>query len=154
MNVKQFANNWVSLGMQLHMLMRKFPLGKGYIKKGKLVWHCNLDLGDEHGQYKIKLLYDLHSSPQVFVIEPNLYELTGGAKPPHIYVFNEDETKLCLFYPSSGEWAANKFLSDTIVPWACLWLIYFNGWMATGKWYGGGKHPEPSHIAKKRGMVL
>jgi len=151
--LKQFASNKVSLDKQLYLLKVKFPQGRGYIKKGKLIWNCNLDLGDEYGRFKIKLLYNLQSSPQVFVVEPNLYDITGGEKPPHIYVFNQDETKLCLFYPSSGEWSSNKYLSDTIVPWACLWFMYFNGWMATGKWYGGGKHPEPSEEVK-RGKVL
>lgn len=141
--MKKYANDTISLDKQLYRLRKKFPQGKGYIRKGKLVWHCNLQLGEEYGQYKIKLLYDLYSSPKVFAIEPNLYELTGGIEPPHIYIFNEDVTKLCLFYPSSNEWSSDKYLSETVVPWACLWFMYFNGWMATGKWYGGGKHPKP-----------
>ena len=151
--MKQFGDNRVNLDMQLYLLKAKYPHGKGYIKSGKLVWHCTLNLGEEYGQYKIKLVYGLHSSPQVFVVEPNLYEITDGEEPPHIYVFNEHETKLCLFYPSSGEWSPNKHLSDTMVPWACLWFIYFNGWLATGKWYGGGKHPEPNKDFE-RGKVL
>lgn len=143
----------ISLDKQLYLLKSKFPQSKGYIKNGKLVWHCSLNVGAEYGQYRIKLLYALKSSPQVFVIEPNLFEVTGGIEPPHIYNFNEKETKLCLFDPSSNEWTSSKFISDTIVPWASLWFVYFSGWMATGKWYGGGKHPEPRE-SFERGKVL
>lgn len=151
--MKPFFDKPISLDRQHYFLKAKFPQGKGYIKNGKLVWHCKLNVGVAHGQFKIKLIYDVKTSPQVFVIEPNLYEMTDGEVPPHIYIFNEKETKLCLFYPSSNEWTSSKYISDTIVPWASLWFVYFSGWMATGKWYGGGKHPE-SRESFERGKVL
>lgn len=140
--MRKFTDTTISLSKQLYFLKAKFPQGRGLIKKNKLVWFCQLELDDAYGNYTIKILYDLNSSPKVYVIEPNLYDITGGIEPPHIYIFNESTTKLCLYLPSSGEWASNKFLSDTIVPWASLWLMYFTGWLATGKWYGGGEHPD------------
>lgn len=151
--MKQYTNTAISLSQQLYFLNAKFPQGKGFIKKGKLVWHCQLDLDELYGSYKIKVLYDIRTSPQVYVIDPNLYEITGGVEPPHIYIFNESTTKLCLYLPSSDEWTSSKFLSDTIVPWASLWFMYFTGWLATGKWYGGGEHPEPDESFVK-GKVL
>ena len=35
---------------------------------------------------------------------------------------------------------------ETIVPWASLWLYYYEVWHATGEWLGGGEHP----IARKK----
>ena len=32
--------------------------------------------------------------------------------------------------------------AETIVPWACLWLYYYEVWHATGEWLGGGLHPS------------
>ncbi len=32
-------------------------------------------------------------------------------------------------------------LADTILPWASLWLFYYEVWLATGEWVGGGEHP-------------
>jgi hypothetical protein len=34
------------------------------------------------------------------------------------------------------------FIDKTIVPWCYLWLFYFEDWLATGEWKGGGIHPE------------
>lgn len=28
-----------------------------------------------------------------------------------------------------------------IVPWTSLWLYFFEDWLATDEWKGGGKHP-------------
>jgi hypothetical protein len=33
-------------------------------------------------------------------------------------------------------------LDQTIVPWAALWLFFFEEWLATDEWKGGGVHPE------------
>jgi len=32
-------------------------------------------------------------------------------------------------------------LADTILPWASLWFFYYEIWLATGEWVGGGEHP-------------
>jgi hypothetical protein len=29
-------------------------------------------------------------------------------------------------------------MSKSIVPWLGLWLIHYEGWLATGHWEGGG----------------
>jgi hypothetical protein len=33
-------------------------------------------------------------------------------------------------------------IANTIVPWSVLWLFYFEDWLCTGEWSGGGVHPE------------
>jgi hypothetical protein len=33
-------------------------------------------------------------------------------------------------------------LDQTVVPWASLWLFYFEEWLASDVWKGGGIHPE------------
>jgi hypothetical protein len=151
--VKKFRNTDINLSRQLHHLMKNFPHGKGYIKRNKLIWHCLLELDEAYGSYKIKLTYDLNSSPKIYVVSPDLYEITNGIEPPHIYVFNEKTTQLCLYLPSSGEWSSEKYLSDTMIPWTSLWLMYFTGWLTTGKWHGGGEHPGANESFIK-GKVL
>jgi hypothetical protein len=41
-------------------------------------------------------------------------------------------------------------ISDTIVPWAVLWLYYFEDWLATDEWKGGGKHPDLNNGKRKK----
>ena len=33
-------------------------------------------------------------------------------------------------------------ISETIVPWTFLWLWYFEEWLASDVWKGGGVHPS------------
>lgn len=88
--------------------------------------------------YKIKVEYELGNSPKVFVLDPEL-ESRNGSRIPHRY----RDGSLCLYLPSSNEWIPSKPIAQTIVPWACLWLYYYEVWHATGKWKGGGIHPIP-----------
>lgn len=32
-------------------------------------------------------------------------------------------------------------LDLTVVPWTSLWLFYFEDWLDSGEWRGGGMHP-------------
>lgn len=74
-----------------------------------------------------------------------------GELPPHIYPnFARPEfPRLCLFDPATDEWDGDKLIAETILPWAAEWLFFFEGWMATGEWLGGGRHPERSAASWK-----
>ena len=75
----------------------------------------------------------------MIVLSPNLNQLAAGRFLPHVYSIKP--VRLCLNFPSYGEWTLDKSIAETIVPWAYLWLMYFEHWLATDEWQGGGKHP-------------
>jgi hypothetical protein len=52
------------------------------------------------------------------------------------------QERLCLFLPGSREWNGDDPIALTILPWASLWLYFYEVWHATGEWLGGGVHPE------------
>ena len=35
-------------------------------------------------------------------------------------------------------------IDQTIVPWTILWLFYFEEWLDSNEWKGGGVHPKES----------
>ena len=39
-------------------------------------------------------------------------------------------------------------LDQTIVPWAILWLFYFEEWLISNEWKGGGLHPETTTMSQ------
>ncbi len=45
--------------------------------------------------------------------------------------------------PKKREWRPQMQLSDTYIAWTAEWLWYFEDWLATGIWAGGGEHPRP-----------
>jgi len=85
----------------------------------------------------MRLIYSLSANPQVHIIAPDLTQLAEGQELPHVYEGNE----LCLFLPGSGEWMPSMFIASTIIPWVVDWLRFFEFWLATGEWHGGGIHP-------------
>ena len=73
---------------------------------------------------------------ETFVITPEKLKLHKGEEYlPHVY--STPKQKLCLFF-GSREWNRSHFISDTIIPWASEWLYYYELWLITGEWLGGG----------------
>ena len=87
--------------------------------------------------YTVKLKYKLGKAPQVNILKPELIEPEGRSLP-HTY----PGKRLCLYYPGIGVWREDMLLAETIVPWISEWLYYYEIWLVTGEWYGGGIHPQ------------
>jgi hypothetical protein len=60
-----------------------------------------------------------------------------GESLPHVY----REGTLCLY--RKGEWSSAMLIANSIVPWASEWLLFYEIWLATGEWHGGGDWPPP-----------
>lgn len=64
---------------------------------------------------------------------------------PHKYDIDKEKkrVRICLYHPIKDEWNSKLWLKDTLIPWAIEWLFFYELWLATGKWLGGGEHPTP-----------
>jgi hypothetical protein len=83
--------------------------------------------------------------PMVRVVSPALvpnWAAPEEAPLPHVFFDHEDlpMSPLCLFDVEKDEWSHRDFLARTTVPWTADWLACYEGWQATGYWYGGGRH--------------
>lgn len=99
-------------------------------------------------------LYTLHAiQPRVQVIRPVLEQHPDYDEGPipHVYVNRESPQLpyLCLFSPSGGEWTPDDDLAHTTVFWTAEWIYFYEGWLLTKKWRGGGRHPSRPHEAKQ-----
>jgi hypothetical protein len=90
-------------------------------------------------RYGLRIDYRHGRVPRVFVEHPNLVALADGRRLPHVYA--QQPPRLCLYLPGTGEWTSAMRLDQTIVPWAFLWLFYFEEWLVSNEWKGGGMHP-------------
>lgn len=100
----------------------------------KRVWKGDVTPTALSDSYKIAISYKLGSSPRIDVISPKLALADGEDKLPHVY----EDDGLCLYYPKAGEWHAGRSIAEYIVPWISIWLTFYEGWLATGHWHGGG----------------
>lgn len=85
-------------------------------------------------EYQVRLEYQVKHLPRVFVEDPPLERRLPDEGVPH--TFSDDE--LCLF---RGEFRSDLLLARTVVPWLLLWLVFYESWLVTGEWQGGGEHP-------------
>lgn len=123
------------------MRLRSNPVcqGRGHVHRSELVWDFDARPSPLGRAYKLRIRYKRWETPDVFVLSPDLNVLAEDRRLPHVY--STKPLRLCLHYPSSDEWSSDKSIAETIVPWAYLWLFYFEEWLISDEWQGGGKHP-------------
>ena len=125
---------------QLIGIQQLLKNGKGYVKKDVLRWQGIIRPLPVSREYVVRILYRPGSKPSVFIVKPSLEELADGRVVPHLY--SQKKQKVCLYRPKYGEWTPGQHISKTIIPWTYLWLFYFEEWLFSNKWKGGGEHPK------------
>jgi hypothetical protein len=84
--------------------------------------------------YRIEVTFTPGGRPKVAVLDPAI-QVPAGKKLPHVFPGD----RLCLHFPN--EWTTAMLIADTIIPWAAEWLVFYELWLATGVWHGGGHEP-------------
>ena len=133
----------LSLAQQYLLLKRDFPDGTGEIGGGRIIWRQPIQPTPISRGYQLRLCYTLTASPKTTIERPCLVELANNKRIPHLY--KQDPAQLCLYQPAYREWSPERLLSKTVIPWAVLWLFYFEDWLSSGEWKGGGEHPDPGN---------
>ena len=98
-------------------------------------------------RYKVRIDYRLGTPPDVEVLAPKLQLHCAAEELPHTF----PGEKLCLHLP--GEWSPDMYIAHTTVPWTSEWLFYYELWLVTGNWDGGG-HGEPGSPPDSAGGLL
>lgn len=129
----------LSLGEQSYSLVHQFPQFEASLSDQVVTWEGTLQPQPLSPEYLIKIEYRLQGPPKVWVMSPQLKSYKN--KPiPHMY----GQDTLCLFYPKIREWKRSMWIYKTTIPWTSLWLIYYEIWLVTGEWLGGGiEHDNP-----------
>ena len=124
---------------QLGLLKHEFPSSKGSVTRGTMVWRYEFTPSALSDTYKLKIVYNANKYPKAYIESPKPLQLAEGAKQlPHTYDFSNGKQQLCLFWPAADEWNSSLSIATTIVHWAVQWMYYYEIWLATGTWMGGG----------------
>jgi len=81
-------------------------------------------------RYQIKVVCSEKFYPKIFVTNMNF----DGNRPEHLY----EDNSLCLYLPSSNEYRPEDLVFPKLIDWTALWLYYYEIWLITDEWYGGG----------------
>lgn len=133
----------IPLVVQLLNLQKYHPEGNGCIAKGQgvntLVWRQVIRPNELGALYSIELRYSLGDKPRVLVRSPDLRGLAGERNLPHIFEDYDGMVNLCLW--KKGDWRPGRLLATTTIVWTAEWFLFFEQWLFTGEWLGGGTHP-------------
>jgi hypothetical protein len=126
---------------QQYLNLRSNPIcaGVGTLRAGRLLWRFSARPTLFSRDYTARIDYWQGGTPRVFVEDPDLTALAEGRRLPHVH--QQKPTQLCLYLPGAGEWTARMRIDQTLVPWTFLWLFYFEEWLDSDDWKGGGVHP-------------
>ena len=100
--------------------------------------------------YTLKIVFepDQKIPFSVYVVNPKPLELAEGAtRLEHVY--DNQKQRLCLYHPKKRPWDRSMLLSETAIPWAVEWLYFYEIWLCTGEWLGGGEHPPSKNLEKE-----
>lgn len=110
-------------------------------KKNQLFWTGKIRPTALSQEYRVLLVYQLRKSPKVWVIGDELEKLDDINFPHKFDIDAENKlVRICLYRYS--EFDSSKLLANTIIPWTIEWLYFYELWLATGEWLGGGEHPD------------
>jgi hypothetical protein len=125
------------------MFLRANPIcvGTGRLYATGLIWDYLDRPTPLSREYSVRIAFQRGETPSVFVTDPELSALAGERALPHVY---HDPLRLCLTLPGTREWTGTMRIDQTFAPWATTWLYYFEDWLISDEWKGGGKHPDPT----------
>lgn len=128
----KYKKNSISLTLQKLNMIENYPDWEIKINKDKLTCIGIIKPTDFSSEFKIKLEYRLGCNPIIDVLDPKL----KGKNIPHLY----KENHLCVYHPPSQDWNPKKYISNTLIPFTASWLYFYEIWLFTGVWEGGGIH--------------
>jgi hypothetical protein len=75
-----------------------------------------------------------------------------GERTPHVYRYRQPihSPALCAWDPTDEPFSPTVYIADHVIPAVVRWLVFYEDWLDTGIWRGGGKHPDPDAAAMER----
>ena len=132
----KFPQKGIDVGVQIGRMRELFPKFKYFRCNGQRWWQGKLQPTVCSPEYEIKILYRNTKLPKIFVLRPEI-----DPKTPHRY----PDGSLCVCYPKDQNWGPRTRIAETIILWIAEWLLFYEFWKETGKWWG----EEVSHKGPK-----
>ncbi len=132
----------ITPAQQLNNLVTRYDNVTGRMGRGSFSCYIPVRPTALSEEYVLRIHFELNPLWKivVYVHSPKPLKLAKGeTKLPHVY--DSKAQILCLFRSSKDEWNPSMLLSESVVHWAVEWLYFYEIWLCTGRWLGGGEHP-------------
>lgn len=128
----------IPIHIQRAAIQAALPECRLHVKRNKLKASGRIQPTPRSLWYSYEILYWYKKKVQIFILDPLIKTEHNGKKAEHLY----NDGSLCLFFPKAKEFNSSKLIIEYVIPWISLWLFYYETWLVTGKWLGGGIHPN------------
>ena len=125
---------------QMMTLRAAYPSASCERRNGTLFWFGKVKPTPLSREYNVALTYSNSQAPKVWVIGEELQKI-DDPNFPHKYEVDPKNNMVWICLYRYREFTKDKFLANTIIPWTVEWLYFYEIWLATGTWCGGGEHP-------------
>jgi hypothetical protein len=119
----------IGLAGQALALRAYFPDVRPRLFAGRLLWTGPIAPTPTSETYRVRLEAVAHREARLFVLEPLLVP-DNRQRLPHVY----PDGSLCLNL--RHQWRPHMLFTDTVLPWASQWLLFYELWRVTGVWHG------------------
>jgi hypothetical protein len=138
---KYFSRQRLTLTIQQFHLKQAFPQAECSLKRNLLTWKGILQPTALSATYNVEMRCQQNDTPDVWVSGENISDVDSFDIIPHKYDIDKrrSRVRICLYLPD--DYSASWFFANTIIPWTIEWLYFYEMWLATGEWLGGGLHP-------------
>ena len=135
-----------TLPQQCLALKSQFPNAKVQFNRNKMTIKLLLQPTELSREYLCEFIVERSGRCTVWV-SGDMKKL-NAVDFPHKYKVDMKNKKVqvCLYHPSKDEWNPTHWLKDSLVPWTCEWLLFYELWLSTGEWLGGGEHPSAESV--------
>lgn len=132
----------ISFAQQAMHLLKEYPESKCTLCCGKLIWSGEIRPSPLSRAYKIRIeCLGFHRRPKVILYGDHIDGIEKRDFPHHFEIDRKkSEVVLCLHMPYEYDYRA--WIADTIIPWIQEWLYFYEIWLATAEWCGGGHSPK------------
>ncbi len=134
-----FRKKEIPLIFQKYLIQKEYPGTECKFERNRLIWIGMIKPTPLSREYKIKIVCKSGVRPKVMMIGE---KILGIEKPDFPHHFEIDPEKqmvvMCLHMPHEFDYSLS--IAKTIIPWAQEWLYFYEIWLATGEWHGGGHH--------------
>ncbi|NLM67040.1 MAG: hypothetical protein GX180_07690 [Enterococcus sp.] len=136
-----FKKKSLSQALQFRYAGNKFTNSNVYFKDGKWNFSTSLQPTPFSPTYPIEIVKGKNAGFEVWLVG-NIKKIKAPDFPHKYKVdLKNNRVKLCLYHPNKFEWDKNQPIYETLIPWACEWLYYYEYWLDDNIWRGGGEHP-------------
>lgn len=138
----RFKKKAISQAQQFLLAKEKFSNARLQFRRGK--WYLKLSLQPTafSPYYPVEITKNGLGYFEVWLVG-NIEKIDDPSFPHNYRIDKKNQrVQLCLYHPRKAEWDKLQLIHETIIPWICDWLYYYELWLDDGIWRGGGEHPQ------------